>query len=179
MGSESLCPYSLKVSTPTSNFFIWFALYLKSILFLSFIPLFKTVSLFQWKCCFIQTYAFSALLGVWGPGDPTGIFNQQHCPKRIVLCQLVSLSMALLTTAGEGTWMLATDRGRMWLTRWQRTTPSMSAAPRSSCRLTFSLISMLCWGNQKEASRYQAAEAKIQLTGIYELRCPFHYGGEG
>lgn len=37
----------------------------------------------------------------------------------------------VLTTAGEGTWMLGTDRGRTWLARWHSTTPSVRAAPRS------------------------------------------------
>lgn len=49
-----------------------------------------------------------------------------------------------LTTAGEGTWMLATDRGEMLLAKWQRTTPSIRAAPTSSGSNTFSLDSMFC-----------------------------------
>ena len=40
--------------------------------------------------------------------------------------------------------MLATDRGQMWLARWQRTTPSIRAAPTSSGSSTFSLDSMFC-----------------------------------
>lgn len=49
-----------------------------------------------------------------------------------------------LTTAGEGTWMLATDRGEMLLAKWQRTTPSIRAAPTSSGSNTFILDSMFC-----------------------------------
>lgn len=48
-----------------------------------------------------------------------------------------------LGTAGDGTWMLATDRGLIWLARWHRTTPSMSAAPISSGKLTFNRDSRL------------------------------------
>ncbi len=48
------------------------------------------------------------------------------------------------TTAGEGTWMLETDLGRMWLARWQSTTPSLSAAGRSSGSFTFRRDSTLC-----------------------------------
>jgi len=46
-----------------------------------------------------------------------------------------------LTTAGDGTWMLATERGLMWLAKWQRTTPSINAAPMSSGKITFNLDS--------------------------------------
>lgn len=49
--------------------------------------------------------------------------------------------MTLLTTAGDGTWILATERGLIWLAKWQRTTPSISAAPMSSGRITFNLDS--------------------------------------
>lgn len=49
-----------------------------------------------------------------------------------------------LTTAGEGTWMLATERGRMWLARWHNTTPSIKAAPTSSGNKTFNLDSRFC-----------------------------------
>lgn len=41
------------------------------------------------------------------------------------------LAMVSLGTAGEGTWMLGTDRGLTWLARWHSTTPSVRAAPRS------------------------------------------------
>lgn len=53
-------------------------------------------------------------------------------------------SLRTLTTAGEGTWMLATDRGEMLLAKWQRTTPSIREAPTSSGSNTFSLDSMFC-----------------------------------
>lgn len=43
--------------------------------------------------------------------------------------------------------MLATERGRMWLARWQRTTPSIRDEPRSSGRSIFSLLSMFWGGN--------------------------------
>lgn len=48
-----------------------------------------------------------------------------------------------LGTAGDGTWILATERGLMWLAKWQRTTPSISAAPMSSGKMTFNLDSRL------------------------------------
>ena len=41
-----------------------------------------------------------------------------------------------LTTAGEGTWIEDTARGETWLAMWQRTTPSVRAAARSSPRET-------------------------------------------
>lgn len=47
-----------------------------------------------------------------------------------------------LGTAGEGTWILGTDRGRTWLAKWQRTTPSVRAAPRSQGRDTFNRYSI-------------------------------------
>ncbi|CAN7998379.1 unnamed protein product, partial [Ixodes pacificus] len=49
-----------------------------------------------------------------------------------------------LTTAGDGTWMLATERGRTWLARWQSTTPSISEGPSSGGKLTFSRLSITC-----------------------------------
>lgn len=54
-----------------------------------------------------------------------------------------------LTTAGEGTWILATERGRMWLARWHKTTPSISAAPTSSGNKTFNLDSRFCKKKKK------------------------------
>lgn len=50
----------------------------------------------------------------------------------------------ILTTAGEGTWMLGTDRGRTWLAKWHRTTPSVRAAPRSLGSDTFNRDSIFC-----------------------------------
>ena len=50
----------------------------------------------------------------------------------------------ILTTAGEGTWMLGTDRGRTWLAKWHRTTPSVRAAPRSLGNDTFNRDSIFC-----------------------------------
>lgn len=50
----------------------------------------------------------------------------------------------ILTTAGEGTWMLGTERGRTWLARWHRTTPSVRAAPRSLGSDTFNRDSIFC-----------------------------------
>lgn len=50
-----------------------------------------------------------------------------------------------LTTAGEGMWMIDTERGRMWLTSWQRTVPLDKASPRSSGRVIFSRDSRV-WG---------------------------------
>lgn len=58
-----------------------------------------------------------------------------------------------LTTAGEGTWMLATDRGEMLLAKWQRTTPSIRAAPTSSGSNTFSLDSMFCPQHNNDISK--------------------------
>lgn len=49
--------------------------------------------------------------------------------------------------------MLATDRGQMWLARWQRTTPSIRAAPTSSGSSTFSLDSMFCERTDNEHVR--------------------------
>lgn len=54
------------------------------------------------------------------------------------------LAMLSFGTAGDGTWMLATDRGQIWLAKWQRTTPSIRAAPTSSGSNTLSLDSMFC-----------------------------------
>ena len=53
----------------------------------------------------------------WGPsrgdlGDPTGLFSQQPRPQRAGFTGTL-VYVASLTTAGEGTWMLATDRGRI------------------------------------------------------------------
>jgi len=48
----------------------------------------------------------------------------------------------ILTTAGEGTCILATDRGLTWFARWQRTTPSVNAGARSSGNAIFNLVSM-------------------------------------
>lgn len=59
-------------------------------------------------------------------------------------------SLGTLTTAGEGTWMLATERGEMLLAKWQRTTPSIRAAPTSSGSNTFSLDSMFCQHNNND-----------------------------
>lgn len=42
-----------------------------------------------------------------------------------------------LTTAGEGMWMIDTERGRTWLANWQRTVPLDNASPRSSGREIF------------------------------------------
>lgn len=50
----------------------------------------------------------------------------------------------ILTTAGEGTWMLGTDRGRTWLAKWHKTTPSVRAAPRSLGNDTFNRDSIFC-----------------------------------
>lgn len=55
---------------------------------------------------------------------------------------------SVLTTAGEGTWMLGTDRGLTWLARWHRTTPSVRAAPRSLGNDTLSRASMF-WINRQ------------------------------
>lgn len=50
---------------------------------------------------------------------------------------------SLLTTAGDGTWILATDRGFIWLARWHRTTPSVNAGARSSGKAIFSRVSII------------------------------------
>lgn len=42
-----------------------------------------------------------------------------------------------LTTAGEGMWMIDTDRGRTWLASWQRVMPLDKDSPRSSGRVIF------------------------------------------
>lgn len=68
--------------------------------------------------------------------------------------------------------MLATDRGRMWLAKWQSTTPSMSAAPRSSCRVTFNLISMLWGWKQKESAAMGTKTSEVLNTAVSELE---HY----
>lgn len=60
---------------------------------------------------------------------------------------IVSANRVRPTTAGEGAWMPATERGWMWLARWQSTTPSIRKAPRSSGRMSFSRLSML-WGTE-------------------------------
>lgn len=42
-----------------------------------------------------------------------------------------------LTTAGEGMWMMDTERGRTWFTSWQRMVPLARASPISSGRVIF------------------------------------------
>lgn len=84
------------------------------------------------------------------------------------VCVNVWIIERWLTTAGDGTWILATERGRMWLTRWQSTTPSMREEPRSSGRTTFSLLSIL-WQNQHDWDRNKTFSFKYfsQKRNIY------------
>lgn len=72
-----------------------------------------------------------------------------------------------LTTAGDGTWILPTERGRMWLTRWQSTTPSLREHPRSSGRTTFSLLSILCQKQHRVSIQYQHSP----FINIYKCVC--------
>lgn len=47
-----------------------------------------------------------------------------------------------LTTAGDGTCMEATDRGRTWLAKWHNTTPSVNADARSFGNAIFNRLSI-------------------------------------
>lgn len=69
-----------------------------------------------------------------------------------------------LTTAGEGTWILPTDRGRTWLTKWQRTTPSIRADPKSSGKQIFSLVSIFCKGEQASHHFYTKLDWKVKKS---------------
>lgn len=53
-----------------------------------------------------------------------------------------------LTTAGEGMWMMDTERGLIWLTSWHRTVPLDKASPRSSGSETFSRDSKV-WPDER------------------------------
>lgn len=53
-----------------------------------------------------------------------------------------------LTTAGEGMWMMDTERGLIWLTSWHRTVPFDKASPRSSGSVILSRDSRV-WGTQE------------------------------
>ena len=56
-----------------------------------------------------------------------------------------------LTTPAEGMWMLGIIPFLMLLIRWQSTTPSASDASKSSGKVTFSRLSILCGlNNQKK-----------------------------
>lgn len=68
-------------------------------------------------------------------------------PQSFELSNLEKKS-TILTTAGDGTWILSTDRGRTLFARWHNTTPSMSAQDKSCGSSTFNLCSMMdlsCW----------------------------------
>lgn len=63
-------------------------------------------------------------------------------------CLTLKKKSTILTTAGDGTWILSTDRGRTLFARWHNTTPSMSAQDKSCGSSTFNLCSMMdlsCW----------------------------------
>lgn len=62
-----------------------------------------------------------------------------------------SLLFDKLTTAGEGMWMIDTERGRIWLASWQRAVPSDKPSPRSSGRVVFSRASRV-WGGETHKS---------------------------
>lgn len=47
-------------------------------------------------------------------------------------------------------WMIDTERGRIWLTSWQRMVPLDKASPRSSGRLIFSRASRVWGGTRRE-----------------------------
>jgi len=48
------------------------------------------------------------------------------------------------TTAGDGTWMLVTECGRMWFARWHKITPSCNAPSKSSGNFIFNIVSIIC-----------------------------------
>ena len=66
----------------------------------------------------------------------------------------------LLTTAGDGTWILGTAWGRMLFARWHRTTPSIKADGRSSGNVTFNLASMICPKERK----HTICQTKVHIT---------------
>lgn len=49
----------------------------------------------------------------------------------------------MFTTAGEGTWMLSTERGRMLLANWHSNTPSRRDSGKLSGNVTFNLFSIV------------------------------------
>ena len=53
-------------------------------------------------------------------------------------------TFGILTTAGDGTWMLGTALGLTWLAMWHRMTPSTRATDRSSGNEIRSRVS-ICW----------------------------------
>lgn len=71
--------------------------------------------------------------------------------------------------------MLGTERGRTWLAKWHRTTPSVRAAPRSLGRDTFNRDSMFC-GKPTGTGRAQSCllPAASLCTSLYEAEL-LHY----
>lgn len=82
------------------------------------------------------------------------------------------------TTAGDGTWMLPTDRGRTWLAKWHRTTPSVKAEPTSLGKVIFKRLSIdflscsinsvssFCRSNSRRIVKlsFSAGESRFQDT---------------
>lgn len=58
----------------------------------------------------------------------------------------------IFTTAGEGTWMLRTERGRILLANWHNNTPSFRDSGKLSGKVTFNLFSIVYWKVNKSKS---------------------------
>lgn len=76
----------------------------------------------------------------------------------------------ILTTAGEGTWMLGTDRGRTWLAKWHRTTPSVRAAPRSLGNDTFNRDSIFCRKTNMDTQKVRAGFLQLFRSAEHFIR---------
>lgn len=94
--------------------------------------------------------------------------------------------MRKLTTAGDGTWILATDRGRTWFAKWHKTTPSVSADATSFGSDIFKRLSMIVrncsisslssfWRSNSRRMvklNFSAGTSRFQDTFLNRLRKP-------
>ena len=140
----------------------------------------SSVSTFIWKAMESEEKLTNVGTYLCDSDPATGIKETLHVPTTLCNCQLrlwtkntltwvkekcrkVGGNRKNLTTAGEGTWMEATERGLTLFTRWQRTTPSVNALGKSSGNDTFNRFSIFYnWKMMQEWYQpYNSQVAKI------------------
>ena len=75
-----------------------------------------------------------------------------------------------LTTAGEGTWTLATDLGLIWLARWHSKTPSLNASDKLSGKLLFNRDEIVCKTDSEYKSTCNKYTVLILITAHIPIR---------
>lgn len=68
--------------------------------------------------------------------------KKRHLTTLKDMQQSKTVHAEILTTAGDGTWMLPTERGRTWFAKWHSTTPSVNADATSFGSVIFKRLSI-------------------------------------